>query len=69
MSIAFALRQDFAWKRVPRYIAAQLVGAALAMELLVLLLGKQHAAGLTLPGPGVSPVLAMGGKPSLPWDL
>jgi aquaporin Z len=29
------------------------------MELLVLLLGKQHAAGLTLPGPGVSPVLAM----------
>ena len=59
VSIAFALRRDFAWKRVPGYIAAQLAGAALAMELLMLLLGKQQAAGLTLPGPGTSATLAM----------
>lgn len=59
VSIAFALRRDFAWKRVPGYIAAQLAGAALAMELLILLLGKQQAAGLTVPGPGTSATLAM----------
>jgi aquaporin Z len=30
VSIAFALRGDFLWKRVPGYIAVQLLGAALA---------------------------------------
>ena len=69
VSIAFALRGDFAWRRVPRYIAAQLAGACLAMELLVLLLGRQGAAGLTLPGPGVSPVLAMGWEAVLTLGL
>jgi aquaporin Z len=69
VSIAFALRHDFAWKRVPGYIAAQLAGAVLAMELLVLLLGKQQAAGLTLPGPGVSPALAMGWEAVLTLGL
>ncbi len=63
VSIAFALRNDFAWKRVPVYIAAQLAGAVFAMEIVVLLLGKQGAAGLTLPGPGVSTPLAMG------WEI
>ncbi len=69
VSIAFALRHDFAWKRVPGYVAAQLAGGALAMELLVLLLGKQQAAGLTLPGLGVSPVLAMGWEALLTLGL
>ncbi|MCL5736959.1 MAG: aquaporin [Actinobacteria bacterium] len=59
VSIAFALRNDFAWKRVPLYVAAQLGGAALAMELLLLLLGKHGSVGLTLPGPGASTTLAM----------
>jgi aquaporin Z len=63
VSIAFALRRDFAWKRVPLYIVAQFAGAILAMELLALLLGKQGVAGLTLPGPGVSTSLAMG------WEI
>jgi aquaporin Z len=30
VSIAFALRQDFPWRRVPAYIVVQLAGAALA---------------------------------------
>jgi aquaporin Z len=30
VSIAFALRGDFPWKRVPAYIVAQFVGAVLA---------------------------------------
>jgi aquaporin Z len=63
VSIAFAMRNDFAWKRVPAYIVAQLLGAAAAVELLVLLLGKQGSAGLTLPGTGVSALLAMG------WEI
>ena len=60
VSIAFALRNDFAWKRVPAYVVAQFAGALLAMELLVLLLGRQGTSGLTLPGPGVSTALALG---------
>ncbi|MFI5610582.1 MIP/aquaporin family protein [Amycolatopsis sp. NPDC051903] len=59
VSLAFAARGDFPWKRVPAYIVAQFVGAALATLLLWALLGKQGDAGLTLPGPGVSTVTAM----------
>jgi aquaporin Z len=54
VSIAFAMRGDFPWKRVPAYIVAQFVGAMLATLLLRGLIGKQGAAGLTLPGHGIS---------------
>ena len=54
VSIAFALRRDFPWKRVPMYIIAQFAGAVLATLLLWALLGKQGSAGLTLPGHGIS---------------
>ena len=30
VSIAFALRHDFPWRRVPAYIVVQLIGATLA---------------------------------------
>ena len=50
VSIAFALRGDFPWKRVPAYIVAQFAGAILATLLLWALIGKQGSAGLTLPG-------------------
>ena len=59
VSVAFALRGDFPWRRVPAYIAAQLIGAILATLLLWALLGKQGSAGLTLPGAGVSTTTAM----------
>lgn len=59
VSIAFALRRDFPWKRVPGYIAAQLLGAVLATLLLWALIGKQGSAGLTLPGHGISTLTAM----------
>ncbi|CCH88231.1 Major intrinsic protein [Modestobacter italicus] len=59
VSIAFALRGDFPWKRVPAYVVAQLVGAVLATLLLLALLGDQGSAGLTLPGPGISTSTAM----------
>jgi aquaporin Z len=59
VSIAFAARGDFPWKRVPAYIVTQLVGAILATLLLWALLGKQGSAGLTLPGSGISTATAM----------
>ena len=59
VSIAFAVRGDFPWKRVPPYVVAQFVGAILATLLLWALLGKQGSAGLTLPGPGISTTTAM----------
>lgn len=54
VSIAFAMRGDFPWKRVPAYLVAQFVGAMLATLVLRALIGKQGAAGLTLPGHGIS---------------
>ncbi len=45
VSIAFALRGDFQWRRVPGYIVAQFIGATLATMLLVALLGRQGTAG------------------------
>jgi aquaporin Z len=59
VSIAFALRGDFPWKRVPLYLVAQFAGAVLATLLLWALLGKQGSAGLTLPGHGISTATAM----------
>ena len=59
VSIAFAARGDFPWKRVPAYIVAQLLGAVLATLLLWGLIGKQGSAGLTLPGAGISTTTAM----------
>ena len=52
VSLAFALRGDFPWRRVPRYIAVQLVGATLACLFLLALFGNVHHLGATLPGPG-----------------
>jgi aquaporin Z len=58
VSVAFALRGDFPWRRVPGYVVAQLVGAVLATLLLIGLISKQGSAGLTLPGPGISTPVA-----------
>ena len=59
VSVAFALRGDFPWKRVPAYIVAQFAGAVLATLLLWALIGKHGSAGLTLPGSGISTTTAM----------
>src|ERR1700753_4046444 len=52
VSLAFALRGDFPWKRVPGYIIIQLVGATLACLFLRLVFGNVEHLGATLPGPG-----------------
>ena len=59
VSIAFALRGDFPWRRVPFYLAAQFGGAVLATLLLWALIGRHGPAGLTLPGPGISAATAL----------
>jgi len=52
VSLAFALRRDFPWKRVPGYIVIQLIGATLACLFLRLGFGDTQHLGATLPGPG-----------------
>ena len=52
VTLAFALRQDFPWRRLPGYLVAQLLGATLACLFLDALFGNGHHLGATLPGPG-----------------
>ncbi len=52
VSLAFAVRGDFNWRRVPGYIAVQLVGATLACLFLLAVFGNVEHLGATLPGPG-----------------
>ena len=53
VSMAFALRGDFPWRRVPGYVLAQLVGATLAIAALWALFGKVGSLGATVPGPRI----------------
>jgi len=52
VSIAFAMRRDFPARRLPGYIVAQLLGAALACLFLLAVFGNVEHLGATLPGPG-----------------
>ncbi len=52
VSLAFALRRDFPWKRLPGYVLAQLIGATLACLFLDAVFGNVQHLGATLPGPG-----------------
>src|SRR5262245_17661720 len=52
VSLAFALRGDFPWLRVPGYVIVQLLGATLACLFLLAVFGNVEHLGATLPGPG-----------------
>lgn len=52
ITLAFALRHDFPWRRVPGYWLAQLLGAVFAALLLRLLFGMVEHLGATLPHQG-----------------
>jgi len=54
VSIAFAARGDFPWRRVPGYIVAQVIGALCACLFLSWLFGNVGSLGATNPGPGIS---------------
>jgi aquaporin Z len=53
VSIAFAARGDFPWRRVPGYIVVQLIGATLAVLFLDAMFGKVGMLGATVPGAGI----------------
>jgi aquaporin Z len=54
VTISFALRRDFPWKRVPGYIAAELVGSILAAGFLRATFGNIGNLGATRPGAGIN---------------
>jgi aquaporin Z len=54
VTLAFALRRDFPWGRVPGYWIAQLLGAVLAALLLRFLFGTVEHLGATLPHQGAA---------------
>ena len=59
VSLAFAARGDFPWRRVPGYLVAQLLGATLACLFLWAMFGKIGMLGATEPGAGFTDVQAM----------
>ena len=59
VSVAFATRGDFPWRRVPGYIIVQLIGATLACLFLWAVLGKVGGLGSTEPGAGIHSWQAM----------
>ncbi len=59
VTLGFALRGDFPWRRVPGYIIAELLGSTLAVLLLWAMFGKVGSLGATEPGAGITDVHAM----------
>src|ERR1700689_5432055 len=60
VSIAFALRRDFPWWRVPGYIVVQLVGATLGALFLHAVINVSAVYGSTYPTHNYSDVAAFG---------
>jgi aquaporin Z len=58
VSIAFALRRDFQWRRVPGYIVEQLAGATLAALVLHAIINVSASYGSNYPANGYSDMAA-----------
>lgn len=54
VTLAFAVRRNFPWRRVPGYILAQFAGGLAAALFLKTLFGTVGALGATVPGGGIS---------------
>ncbi len=54
VSVAFALRRDFPWRRVPGYVVAQLAGATLACLFLRAVINVSASYGSNYPAHGYS---------------
>jgi aquaporin Z len=54
VTLAFAMRGNFPWHRVPGYVLAQLIGGVAAVEFLHALFGTAGSLGATLPGSNIS---------------
>jgi aquaporin Z len=53
VTLAFAVRRNFPWRRVPGYVVAQMVGGLAAAVFLRTLFGTAGALGATVPGSGI----------------
>ena len=53
VTLAFAVRRNFPWRRVPGYVVAQIVGGLAAALFLRTLFGTAGALGATVPGSGI----------------
>ncbi|MFZ3321188.1 MAG: aquaporin [Usitatibacter sp.] len=59
VTLAFAVRRNFPWRRVPGYILAQLAGGVAAAVFLHAMFGTAGDLGATRPGAGVNLVQAL----------
>ena len=53
VTLAFAVRRNFPWSRVPGYVLAQMIGGVAAASFLRALFGVVGSLGATVPGSGV----------------
>jgi aquaporin Z len=53
VTLAFAVRRNFPWRRVPGYVLAQIFGSIAAALFLRALFGTVGALGATVPGSGI----------------
>jgi len=58
VTLAFAVRGNFPWRRVPGYVAGQFAGAIAAAGFLRAMFGDTGLLGATVPGPGIGDVRA-----------
>jgi aquaporin Z len=59
VTLAFAVRGNFPWRRVPGYVLAQMVGGIAAAVFLRAMFGKVDSLGATVPGIGIGGAKAM----------
>lgn len=59
VTLAFAVRRNFPWRRVPGYVLVQLAGGIAAVLFLRTLFGTIGALGATVPGHGVGSASAL----------
>ena len=59
VTLAFAVRGNFPWRRVPGYCLAQMIGGIVATVFLRVMFGKVGALGATVPGLGIGGAQAL----------
>ena len=59
VTLAFAVRGNFPWRRVPGYLLAQMAGGIAAAVFLRAMFGKVGSLGASVPGIGIGGVKAM----------
>ena len=59
VTLAFAVRRNFPWRRVPGYVLVQMAGGIAAALFLRTLFGTLGALGATVPGHGVGSATAL----------